>query len=201
MSTFDLIHLDRSSILLISTNFKKITSIPIQHPRINNRIRAAEVRVIDQDNANLGVLPLSEALERASAAELDLIEVAPNAKPPVVRIMDYGKYLYQKEKEARESAKKQKNVELKTVRIGFNASPHDMELRAKKANELLEEVNRVQIDFVLKGRAKYIDRNFINNRLTTFLNLITIPHKLASEPKKGPRGLTVIVEKEKSNRE
>ena len=143
------------------------------------------------------MLPLSEALERASAAELDLIEVAPNAEPPVVRIMDYGKYLYQKEKEARESAKKQKNVELKTVRIGFNASPHDMELRAKKANELLEEVNRVQIDFVLKGRAKYIDRNFINNRLTTFLNLITIPHKLASEPKKGPRGLTVIVEKEK----
>lgn len=149
------------------------------------------------DGTNVGILPLAEAQKRANEAALDLIEVAPNAKPPVVRIMDFGKYLYQKEKETRESAKKQKSMELKAVRIGFNASAHDMELRAKKADELLQEIGRVQIDFILKGRAKYIDRNFIANRLQTFLDLVTVPSRRAIEPKKGPRGLTLILEKEK----
>lgn len=123
--------------------------------------------------------------------------MSPKAQPPVTRIADYGKYQYQKEKEARESAKKQKTFDLKAVRVGFNTSPHDMELRAKKADELLKEAGRVQIDFILKGRAKYLDRNFIQSRLQVFLHFITTPFRKTSEPKKGPRGLTVVLEKEK----
>lgn len=170
---------------------------PIQHPRINNQIRAAEVRVIDNGGTNLGVMKIEEARQKAQEAELDLIEISPKAVPPVVRIMDYGKFQYQKEKEARDSAKKQKSVELKAVRVGFNASRHDMELRAKKTDELLEEAGRVQIDFILKGRTKYLDRNFIAGRLQTFLNIITVPYRKVAEPRKGPRGLTLVLEKDK----
>ena len=72
-----------------------------------------------------------------------------------------------------------------------------MELRAKKADELLKEAGRVQIDFILKGRAKYLDRNFIQSRLATFLALVTVPFRKTSEPKKGPRGLTLVLEKDK----
>lgn len=153
--------------------------------------------MIGKDGENLGVLKIEEARQKATEAELDLIEISPKAQPPVVRIADYGKYQYQKEKEARESAKKQKTVDLKAVRVGFNASPHDMEMRAKKANELLQEAGRVQIDFILKGRAKYLDRNFIQSRLQIFLSLVTVPFQKAGEPKKGPRGLTLVLEKEK----
>lgn len=142
-------------------------------------------------------MSIEEARQKAAEAELDLIEISPKARPPVARISDYGKYQYQKEKEARESAKKQKSADLKAVRVGFNASPHDMDLRAKKADELLKEAGRVQIDFILKGRAKYLDRNFIQGRLQTFLNLITIPFRKASEPRKGSRGLTIILEKDR----
>ncbi|TSC72224.1 MAG: translation initiation factor IF-3 [Parcubacteria group bacterium Gr01-1014_70] len=153
--------------------------------------------MIGKDGENLGVVRIEEALKIAAETELDLIEVSPKAQPPVARIADYGKYQYQKEKEARESGKKQKTVLLKAVRVGFNASPHDMELRAKKADELLEEAGRVQIDFILKGRAKYLDRNFIQNRLSTFLSLITVTFRKTGDPKKGPRGLTMVLEREK----
>jgi len=200
LSTHSWIRLDRSSILLISTRscqfIHNVIVTSIQHVRINNQIRVSEVRLIGKDGENIGVVSIEEARKKAAEAELDLIEVSPKAQPPVARIADYGKYQYQKEKEARESGKKQKNVDLKAVRVGFNASPHDMELRAKKANELLLSAGRVQIDFILKGRAKYLDRNFIQSRLHVFLALITIPFRKTSEPKKGPRGLTLVLEKE-----
>ena len=143
------------------------------------------------------MVSIEEARKQATEAELDLIEISPKAQPPVARIGDYGKYQYQKEKEARESAKKQKTLDLKAVRVGFNASPHDMEMRAKKADELLAEAGRVQIDFILKGRAKYLDRNFIQSRLQVFLALVTVPFRKMGEPKKGPRGLTLMLERDK----
>ena len=143
------------------------------------------------------MVSIEEARKQATEAELDLIEISPKAQPPVARIGDYGKYQYQKEKEARESAKKQKTLDLKAVRVGFNASPHDMEMRAKKADELLAEAGRVQIDFMLKGRAKYLDRNFIQSRLQVFLALVTVPFRKMGEPKKGPRGLTLMLERDK----
>ena len=137
-----------------------------------------------------------EALARAREAELDLIEIATTAKPPVARIMDFGKFQYQREKEARDSAKKQKNPDIKGIRLGFNASLHDMELKARKTEEFIRESNKVRVELILKGRAKYLDRNFIRERLNTFLGLITIPFKTDGEPKKGPRGLTMTLEKD-----
>ncbi|PJE64766.1 MAG: translation initiation factor IF-3 [Candidatus Ryanbacteria bacterium CG10_big_fil_rev_8_21_14_0_10_43_42] len=170
---------------------------PIQNPRINNQIRVPEVRVVGKDGDNLGVMETAKALMQAQSDGLDLIEVAAKAKPPVVRIMDYGKYQYQKEKEARDSAKKQKSTEVKGIRIGFNASRHDMELKAKKVEEFLAEGDKVKVDFILKGRAKYLDRNFIRERFNTFLSFIATPYKTEGEPKRAPRGLSLIVEPDK----
>ena len=132
----------------------------------------------------------------AEERELDLIEIAPHATPPVARIMDYGKYLYQKEKEEREAHKKQKENELKGIRIGLNTSLHDMQLKAKKAEEFMVEANKVKIDFILKGRAKYLDKNFIQERLNSFLSLLAVDYKIISAPKKGPRGLSLVIEKQ-----
>ncbi len=157
--------------------------------------------MIADDGTNLGVRPLQEALALAREQELDLIEVAPSAKPPVARIMDFGKYLYQKEKEARESAKKQKGVEIKGIRIGFNASPHDMELKARQADEFLKEAHKVQVNLILKGRAKYLDKNFIRERLTTFLDLLTVPFNPLGEPLTGPRGVSLTLEHDGENKQ
>lgn len=152
--------------------------------------------MIADDGANLGVMDTSQALKLAEEQSLDVIEVAAKANPPVVRIMDFGKYQYQKEKEARESAKKQKGTELRGVRIGLNTSLHDMEMKVKKVEEFLGGSNKVKIDFMLRGRAKYLDRAFIQQRLDVFLKLIPTKFKITTPPQKGPRGLSLIIEKE-----
>src|SRR5690606_8345594 len=93
-------------------------------PRINRRIRAPEVRVIDPDGEQLGVMSVDDALERAEQVGLDLVEVAPGAKPPVVRIMDYGKYKYQQKKRTAEARKKSSRVELKEVKLRPKTDEH-----------------------------------------------------------------------------
>lgn len=109
--------------------------------------------------------------------------------------MEFGKYQYQKEKQAREAAKKQKEVEVKGVRVGLSTSHHDMAMKAKRVEEFLGDANKVKIDFILRGRAKYLDRGFLQERLRAFLALIETPFAVVQEPKKGPRGLSMMIEK------
>jgi translation initiation factor IF-3 len=153
--------------------------------------------VIDDEGINLGVMSLQDALKLSLERDLDLIEISPNATPPVARVMDFGKYMYQKEKEERQAHKKAKETELKGVRIGLNTSLHDMQMKAEKAEEFMKGANRVKVDFILKGRAKYLDKKFINERLQTFLSLLTVEYKIVSEPKQGPRGLSLVIEQQK----
>lgn len=146
---------------------------------------------------NFGVLKISEAMEKARELGLDLIEIAPTAKPPVAKIMDLGKYIYQEEKKEKESSKKAHRVETKSVQIGIGTSPHDLEMRAKKIAEYLKEGNRAKIDLILRGREKYLDNNFKRERLDRLLHLIGENYKIADGPKQAPRGLMVIIEKAK----
>jgi translation initiation factor IF-3 len=155
------------------------------------------MRVIGKSGENLGVLKIADALQKAKEAELDLIEIAPTAKPPVAKIMDYGKYLYQEQKKNREASKKVREVETKAVQIGIGTSQHDLEMRAKKISEFFKDGNRVKINLVLKGRAKYLDKEFINGRLDRLLHFIAEKYKIADGPKKGPRGISIIIEKTK----
>jgi len=155
------------------------------------------VRVIDAQGKNLGIISTEEALGKAKAAGLDLIEISPNAKPPVCKIMDYGKYKYLEEKKARESQKKAHTVEVRGVRVGIGTSKHDLEMKAKRASKFLEGGDRVKIDLILRGRAKYLNKDFINERLKRILDYIIIEHKIVEGPKKAPRGMYILIEREK----
>mgnify|MGYP005636187863 FL=1 len=121
--------------------------------RINDAIRVPQVRLIDADGEQLGVIETVSAMERAEQADLDLVEVAPEARPPVCRIMDFGKYRYDKEKKEKEARKKQHNVQMKTVRIKTaNISEHDMEYRLGHIREFIGKGNRVKVSMRFFGR-------------------------------------------------
>jgi translation initiation factor IF-3 len=163
--------------------------------RINQYIRAAELRVIGAEGENFGVISLQEALEKAKAAGLDLIEISPNAIPPVAKIMDYGKFQYDEKKKERAARAKIQTVELKNVQVKIGTGDHDLELKAKKASEWLSEGHRVKIDLFLTGRSKYMDFKFLKERMDRILRLISVEYKIADEPKKSPKGVTAIIER------
>lgn len=121
---------------------------------INEKIRAPEVRLITDEGQNIGVIATSDALKMAREKELDLVEVSPKADPPIAKILDYGKFLYQKDKEARKQKAKQKKVEIKGIRLSLRISSHDKEVRLKKAKEFLQEGDKVKIEIILKGRER-----------------------------------------------
>ena len=120
--------------------------------RANENIRAREVRVIDENGEQLGVMIPREALRIARERGLDLVEVAPNARPPVCRVMDYGKYMYEKSKKERESRKNQKTVKIKEVRISPKIDDHDFSVRVKNAVGFLQKGNKVKATVRFRGR-------------------------------------------------
>lgn len=162
--------------------------------RINEQIRASELRVIGADGANLGVISRDEALQRARDAQLDLIEVSPGAKPPVAKILDYGKWQYEQKKKQREVKQKAHTVETKTVQVKIGTGEHDRMLKAKRTAQWLEEGNRVKVELFLKGRYKYMEFSFLKTRLEEFLQRIPAPYKVSDEIKKSPKGLTTVIE-------
>lgn len=173
------------------------TSLAISRVRINHQIKAPELRVITEEGANLGAISLSEALKEARARNLDLIEISPNAVPPVAKIMDYGKFQYAERKKQKETKSRVQTSELKVVQVKIGTGEHDLELKARKASEWLAEGNRVKIDLYLIGRAKYMDINFLKERMDRLFKLITTEYRVASEPIKGPKGLSAVLEKKK----
>ncbi|WCK55537.1 translation initiation factor IF-3 [Aneurinibacillus sp. Ricciae_BoGa-3] len=120
---------------------------------INEEIRAREVRVIDADNQQLGVLPLREALRLAQEKELDLVNIAPTAKPPVCRIMDYGKFRFEQQKKEKEARKNQKVVEMKEVRLSPTIEEHDFQTKLRNTVKFLEAGNKVKLTIRFRGRA------------------------------------------------
>ena len=120
--------------------------------RINREIRAAQVRVIDMEGKQLGVISLSEALAEAAKAGLDLVEVSPTAAPPVCRIMDYGKFRYQQSKKVQVSKKSQTVIQVKEIRIRPKTEAHDLEVKVKHVVKFLEQHNKVKISMMFRGR-------------------------------------------------
>ena len=165
--------------------------------RINNQIRATELRVLDSENKNLGVLSIKDALELAQNQGLDLIEVAPNANPPLGKIMDFGKYKYEANKKLKRSKSDSKRTETKLIQIKIGTSDHDLEIKAKTASKWLKEGHRIKVELFLAGRAKYMDEKFLKERLDRILHLITEEHKVSDSYKRGPKGLVTTIEKTK----
>lgn len=126
---------------------------------------------------------------------MDLIEISPTANPPVAKIMDIGKYLYQQKKKQKDALKNAHEVEIKSIQLGIGTSPHDLEMKAKQADEFLKEGNRVKVEMRLRGRSKYLDKGFLEERLNRILHLVSVKHKMADRPQKSPRGIMVVIEK------
>lgn len=163
--------------------------------KINHQIKAPELRVITAEGENLGVIPFEQAIKEAQNRGLDLIEISPTAIPPVAKIMDYGKYSYEEKKKIKANKSNNQTSELKVVQIKIGTGDRDLELKAKKVSEWLSENNRVKIDLFLIGRSKYMEMNFLKERLERILKLITIEYKIAQDITKGPKGLSITIEK------
>mgnify|MGYP001588822190 FL=1 len=165
--------------------------------RINNQIRAKELRVIDNDNQNLGVLSIKDALDLAHSKGLDLIEISPNANPPIAKITDFGKYQYEINKKLKKAKANANPTETKSIQIKIGTGDHDLELKAKTTGKWLKEGHRIKIELFLAGRAKYMNEKFLKERLDRILHLITIDYKISEPYKRGPRGLMITIEKAK----
>jgi len=152
------------------------------------------VQVVDETGKSLGILDTYKATQIAREKGLDLVEVAPTAKPPVCKIIDYGKYKYQQAKKEQQQKTKQKKIEIKGVRIGLSTSIHDLEHKAKQAEGFLAEGNKVRIEIRLRGREK-AHQNLAREKLNNFLKMIPIEHRTEEEPKRNPRGLTMVIAK------
>src|SRR3989338_9239963 len=140
---------------------------------MNEAIRSREGRVIGATGENLGGVPIAEALAQAREAGLDLIEGSAQAPPPVCRITDYGKYKYeQKKKEKEVKARSAGVTETKEAQVKIGTSDHDMKIKAGKIGEWLDEGHRVKIDLFLWGRYKYMEFEFLKERLQRFLAIM-----------------------------
>ena len=130
------------------------TTAPVQKdgPRINEEIRVREVHLIDKDGSNRGTVATDEALRLAQEAGLDLVEIAPNAEPPVCKILDYGKYKYQAQKKAAEARKKQKVVEVKEIKLRPMIDDHDYDVKMRSMLRFFEEGDKVKVTLRFRGR-------------------------------------------------
>lgn len=165
--------------------------------RINQAITAPELRVVAADGTNIGVLSRADALKEAADRDLDLIEISPNAVPPIAKIMEYGKYLYEQKKKQREVKAKSHATETKSLQMRIGTSDDSLGIKARQASEWLTEGHRVKFELYLKGRAKYLDKDFLKTRMERFLKLVTVEYKVASGPISGPKGMSLVIEKAK----
>ncbi|MCX6713090.1 MAG: translation initiation factor IF-3 [Candidatus Vogelbacteria bacterium] len=168
--------------------------------RINHQIKARELRVLTDDGENFGVISLEDAFRKAEELGLDLIEISPNAVPPVAKIMDYGKFQYREQKKDRDARAKSHRAETKSLQVKIGTGDKDLEIKANKASTFLKEGHRVKIDLFLPGRSKYFDFKFLEERLARILRLISAEYKVADPAKKSPKGLTIIIEKNTSQK-
>jgi translation initiation factor IF-3 len=141
--------------------FRRCFNISAKELLINEEIRAEKVRVISSDGSQLGILSRKDALQSAYDQGLDLVEMSPNAEPPVCKIMDYGKFLFEKTKKEKESRKKRTTVELKEIKFSCRIDKHDFETKLNHAKRFLGDGNKVKITIVFSGREmNHTDRGY-----------------------------------------
>lgn len=142
----------RFALLFLITRTFYRRCIRINDLMINEEIRDREVRVVDQNGEQLGVMPTRQALNLADEHQLDLVKIAPQAKPPVCKLMDYGKYRFEQSKREREIRKNQKVIEVKEVRLSATIEDHDVDVRVKNAIKFLQDGNKVKVTIRFRGR-------------------------------------------------
>lgn len=164
--------------------------------RINERIQAPQIRVLDSEGKQIGVLTRQDALARAREEELDLVEIAASANPPVAKIIDYKKFLYQQAKKKQEEKKNAKSTETKEVRLGPFMNDHDLQIAANRATTFLEDGDKVR--FVVKFKGRQITRpEFGYQVVNKIIDILSPISKIEKEPKLEGKQLIVIVSPER----
>ena len=165
---------------------------PPQRVRINTLIRAPEVRLIGEDGQQVGVMPLKEALAHAAESNLDLVEVAPQANPPVCRIMDYGKFKYQQSKKQQEARRRQTTIQVKEVKVRPKIEEHDMAFKLRNIRRFLGDRDKVKVTMIFRGREMaHQDRGYrILKEMADSLEDVAL---VEQEPKHEGRTLFMII--------
>ena len=165
----------------------------MQKPRINNEITAPKLRVIGANKENLGVMSRDEALAHVGPG-IDLIEVVPDADPPVARLMSFDKYRYEREKAVKKERREQKAAGIKQIQISARAAENDLRIKVKQLEEFLAENHPVEVQMRLRGREKYM-KDWAKGRMQGFLGMISVEHRVLAEPKFAGRGMIANVVK------
>ena len=161
-------------------------------PRINEEIRVREVHLIEKDGTNKGTVPIADALAAAQEAGLDLVEISPNANPPIVKILDYGKYKYQEQKKAAEARKKQKVVEVKELKYRPMIDDHDYEVKLRAMQRFFEEGDKVKVTLRFRGR-EMAHQELGTRLLNRVKDDTTKMAKIESEPRMEGRQMVMIL--------
>lgn len=159
---------------------------------INEQIRDKEIRVVDADGSQLGIMPTREAMNIANSKNLDLVNIAPQAKPPVCRIMDYGKYRYEQAKREKEARKNQKTIEIKEVRMSLNIDTHDFDTKVNAAKKFLSAGNKVKVSVRYRGR-ELAHPELGKGLLERFKNDCSEVGVVEKQPKMEGRSLTMFI--------
>jgi translation initiation factor IF-3 len=160
--------------------------------RRNRQIRAREVRVVDENGEQVGVLQTNEALDLAQERGLDLVEVAPNANPPVCRIMDYGKYRYQQQKKQQEARKKQTTVQIKEIKVRPKTDEHDFNTKVKHVRRFLESGDRCKVTVFFRGR-EIVHKDRGQDILQRVYEAVEDIAKMEQEPKSEGRTMNILL--------
>ncbi len=159
---------------------------------MNEDIRVREVRLIDENGDNVGVVPIADALARATAAGLDLVEISPDANPPVTKVLDYGKYKYQEQKKAAEARKRQKIVEIKEIKMRPSIDDHDYDVKMRSMKRFFDDGDKVKVTLRFRGRE--LSHQELGWQVLQRVKADTEPHaKVESEPRMEGRQMVMIL--------
>lgn len=165
--------------------------------QINEQIRDKELRVVDSDGTQLGIMPLKQALELAEQRDLDLVKIAPQAKPPVCKIIDYGKYRYEQARKEKEARKKQKTIEIKEIRLSPNIDTNDLNTKINAAKKFLTKGDKVKVTLRFRGR-EMAHMNASKHILDDFAEALTEIAVVEKPAKVEGRSMTMVLAEKRS---
>jgi translation initiation factor IF-3 len=164
-----------------------------EQPRVNERIRIREVRLIDQHGKQIGIVSTADAMQMAKDAEMDLVEVAPQARPPVCKIMDFGKFKYEQRKKSQASRKKMHQVKVKEVRLRPKIETHDLEVKLKRARQFLDQGDKVLVNMLFRGREMQLMKMHAPALLRRFAAQLEDIAKIEREPRVEGRRMNMLL--------
>lgn len=188
-----------SAIFIECEDFTEVLEInKDKKQQVNENISADKVRVIDQDGNMVGIISLDEALKIASEANLDLVNVSPNANPPVCKVLDFGKYQYELQKKEKQSKKNQKQIQVKEVRLSVSIEEHDVEVKANTASKFLKSGDKVKVSIRFRGREReYVAKAY--GVMNNFADLVSEFGDVDKKPKMEGRNMVMFLSPKKEN--